>query len=203
MKNNLLPKVPIYIDGMIWDINAIHTAYPDFLNTQVRKDIFQNKNPFISEIFQRVGSPAERKKVIEGNSCVVLATSGMLVGGASVEYLRHFASNNKNKICFVCYQGAGSLGRQVQDGIRQVKMNVEGNEELIDVNMDVITIDGLSAHAGRNELLEYANRTQPRSNKIILNHGEQSRCLDLASSIYKLHHIETNVPKNLETIRLR
>ncbi|HJX50588.1 MAG TPA: MBL fold metallo-hydrolase RNA specificity domain-containing protein, partial [Candidatus Nanoarchaeia archaeon] len=48
-----------------------------------------------------------------------------------------------------------------------------------------------------------ANRTQPRANKIIINHGEQSKCLDLASSIYKLHHIETNVPKNLETIRLR
>ncbi len=203
MRENKMPKVPIYIDGMIWDINAIHTAYPDFLSSQVKRDIFQNKNPFISEVFQRVGSPAERKKVIEGKPCVVLATSGMLVGGASVEYLRHFASNRKNKICFVCYQGAGSLGRQVQDGIRQVRMNVEGNEELIDVNLEIVTIAGLSAHAGRNELLEYANRTQPRANKIILNHGEQSKCLDLASSIYKLHHIETNVPRNLETLRLR
>ncbi|MAG01950.1 beta-CASP ribonuclease aCPSF1, partial [Candidatus Pacearchaeota archaeon] len=76
-------------------------------------------------------------------------------------------------------------------------------EERIDVNFDVVTIDGLSAHAGRNELIDYSNRTQPRANKIILNHGEQSRCLDLASSIYKLHHIETNVPKNLETVRLK
>jgi len=188
---------------MIWDINGIHTAYPDFLNNQVRRDIFQNKNPFISEVFKRVGSAVERKEVIEGGPCVVLATSGMLVGGASVEYFRHFASNNKNKICFVCYQGAGSLGKQVQEGAKKTTMSIEGKEEIIDINFDVVTIDGLSAHAGRNELLEFANRSQPKSNKIILNHGEQSRCLDLASSIYKLHHIETNVPKNLETIRLR
>ena len=127
----------------------------------------------------------------------------MLVGGASVEYLRHFASNKKNKICFVCYQGAGSLGKQIQDGIKQVQMNVEGNDEIIEVNLDVVTVEGFSAHAGRNELLDYANRTQPKANKIIINHGEQSRCLDLASSIYKLHHIETCVPRNLETIRLR
>ena len=106
-------------------------------------------------------------------------------------------------MCFVCYQGSGSLGRQVQDGVKQVQMSVDGKDEIIEVNMDVITIDGLSAHAGRNELLEYANRTQPRANKIIINHGEQSRCLDLATSIYKLHHIETNVPRNLETLRLR
>ena len=127
----------------------------------------------------------------------------MLVGGASVEYFRHFAINPENKLCFVCYQGAGSLGKQVQDGAKIVKMNIEGKEEIIHVNFDVTTIDGLSAHAGRNELLNFANQSQPRASKIILNHGEQSRCLDLASSIYKLHHIETNVPKNMETIRLK
>ncbi len=203
MEKNLLPKVPIYIDGMIWDINGIHTAYPDFLNSNIRNQIFKDDNPFVSPIFKRVGSPSERKEVIEGKPCVVLATSGMLVGGASVEYFRHFASNKNNKICFVCYQGVGSLGRQVQEGIKQVKMNIEGKEESIEVNLQIISITGLTAHAGRNELLEFVNRCQPRPNKIIINHGEQSKCLDLASSIYKLHHIETNVPRNLETIRLR
>jgi len=203
MRNNLLPKVPIYIDGMIWDINGIHTAYPDFLNANVRNEVFKDNNPFVSDIFKRVGSSTERKEVIEGGPCVVLATSGMLVGGASVEYLRHFAPIKKNKICFVCYQGQGSLGRQVQEGVKTIQMSVEGKEEMININMDVTTIVGFTAHAGRNELLEFANRTQPRANKIIINHGEQGKCLDLASSIYKLHHIETNVPRNLETIRLR
>ena len=203
MRENKIPKVPIYIDGMIWDINGIHTAYPDFLNSNVRREVFANNNPFVSDVFNRVGSAQERKQVVEGGPCIVLATSGMLQGGASVEYFRHFATNKDNKICFVCYQGQGSLGRLIQDGVKQIKMNVEGNEENIEVNLEVITIDGLSAHAGRNELLEYANRTQPKANKIIIVHGEQSKCLDLASSIYKLHHIETNVPRNLETIRLR
>jgi hypothetical protein len=203
MHQGLLPKIPIYVDGMIWDINGIHTAYPDFLNTNIRRDVFQDNNPFVSDIFQRVGSSQERKQVIEGGACIVLATSGMLQGGASVEYFRHFAQSKNNKICFVCYQGTGSLGRQIQDGIKTITMNVEGNDENIEVNMDVITIDGLSAHAGRKELLDFINRVQPKPNRIIINHGEQSRCLDLASSLYKLHHIETNVPRNLETIRLR
>jgi len=203
MKKGKMPKFPIYIDGMIWDINGIHTAYPDFLNSQVRNEVFQDKNPFVSEVFQRVGSASERKQVVEGGPCVVLATSGMLVGGASVEYFRHFASNPNNLLCFVCYQGPGSLGRQVQEGVKKVQMSIEGKEEFIDVNFKVITITGLTAHAGRNELLEFTNRTQPRANRIIIQHGEQSKCLDLASSIYKLHHIETNVPINLETIRLR
>lgn len=203
MATGRIKKVPIYIDGMIWDINAIHTAYPDFLGSKVRIDIFQDKNPFVSELFSRVGSPQERKNVIEGGPCIVLATSGMLVGGASVEYLREFASNKNNSIIFVCYQGAGSLGRQIQEGAKETKMIVDGREEIIKVELEVNTITGFSAHAGRNELLSFFNNIRPKPKRIIIEHGEVSKCLDLASALYKLNHVETNVPRILETIRLR
>ncbi len=203
MKTNKLPKVPIYIDGMIWDINAIHTAYPDFLSTKVRSQIFQDQNPFVSEIFSRVSSPQERKNVIEAGPCVVLATSGMLVGGASVEYFKEFAVNEKNAIVFVCYQGVGSLGRQVQDGIKDTKMIVDGKEELIKINLSVNTITGLTAHSGRNEIMGFFNNMRPKPKRVIINHGEVSKCLDLASAIYKLNRVETNVPRTLETLRLR
>lgn len=203
MSSGALKPVPIYIDGMIWDINAIHTAYPDFLSNKVRSDVFQDKNPFVSEYFSRVGSPQERKNVIEGGPCIVLATSGMLVGGASVEYFREFASNKDNCIIFVCYQGMGSLGRQVQDGIKETRMLVENREEIIKVEMEVETITGFSAHAGRNELLSFFNNMRPKTKRIIINHGEVSKSLDLASALYKLNRIETNVPRVLETLRLR
>jgi predicted metal-dependent RNase len=203
MKTGKLKKVPIYIDGMIWDINAIHTAYPDFLSNKVRAQIFQDKNPFVSDIFSRVGSPQERKKVVEGGPCIVLATSGMLVGGASVEYLREFASNEKNSIIFVCYQAVGSLGRQVQEGVKQTKMIVDGKEELVKINLEVHTASGFSAHSGRNEIVSMFNNMRPKPKRVIVNHGEVSKSLDLASAIYKLNRVETNVPRNLETMRLR
>ncbi|MDP3991976.1 MAG: MBL fold metallo-hydrolase RNA specificity domain-containing protein, partial [Nanoarchaeota archaeon] len=203
IKEGKMKNIPVYIDGMIWDINAIHTAYPDFLSNKVRALIFQDKNPFASEIFSRVGSPQERRKVIEGGPCVVLATSGMLVGGASVEYFREFAGNEKNSICFVCYQGVGSLGRQVQEGITETRMTVEGHEENVKINMEVNTIAGLSAHAGRNEIISFFNNMRPKPKRIMINHGEVSKCLDLASALYKLNRVETNVPRVLETMRLR
>jgi hypothetical protein len=188
---------------MIWDINGIHTAYPDFLNTNVRSDIFQDNNPFVSDVFKRVGSPTERREVIEGGPCVVLATSGMLVGGASVEYFRNFASNPKNSLVFVCYQGAGSLGRQVQEGLKETKMIVDGTEDRVEINFEVTTIEGFTAHAGRNEIIGFFNNMRPKPKRIIVNHGEQSKSLDLASAIYKLQRIETNVPRALETLRLK
>jgi len=203
IKQGKLKDIPIYIDGMIWDINAIHTAYPDFLGGNVKNQIFQDKNPFLFDKFSRVGSPQERKKVIEGGPCVVLATSGMLVGGASVEYFREFAGNKNNAIIFVCYQGVGSLGREVQDGAKQTKMVVDGKEEVVDINLQVNTISGLTAHAGRGELLNFFNHIKPKPKRIIVNHGEVSKCLDLASALYKLQRVETNVPRPLETLRLR
>ena len=203
MATGKIPKVPIYIDGMIWDINAIHTAYPDFLSSKVRNDVFQDRNPFMSEFFARVGSAQERKSVIEGGPCIVLATSGMLVGGASVEYFREFASNPNNAVLFVCYQGVGSLGRQVQEGVKETKMMVDGKEEVIKVELQVETITGFSAHAGRNELISFFNNMRPKPKRVIVNHGEVSKSLDLASAIYKLNKVETNVPRNLETLRLR
>lgn len=199
-----MEKIPVYIDGMIWDINAIHTAYPDFLSSKLKSLTFQDKNPFTSDIFSRVGSPQERKKVVEGGPCVVLATSGMLTGGASVEYLREFAESDKNSLIFVCYQGAGSLGRQIQEGLRETKMVVDGKEEFVKINLEVHnTVYGLTAHAGRNELMSFFSRISPKPKRIIINHGEVSKSLDLASSLYKLHRTETNVPRILETLKLR
>jgi len=204
MNTGRIPKVPIYVDGMIWDINAIHTAYPDFLSRGTKTEIFQDRNPFMSEIFKQVGSAQERKLVLEGGPCIALATSGMLVGGASLEYLREFADNEKNGIAFVCYQPSGGLGRQLQEGsISEAKFEVNGKQETIQIKLEVRTIDGFSGHSYRNELMAFISNLNPKPKRVIINHGEISKSLDLGSSIYKTYKIETLIPKNLETIRLR
>ena len=198
-----LPQIPVYVDGMIWDINGIHTAYPDFLSASVRNQVFQDNNPFLSDIFKRIGSAEERKKVIEGGPCIIIATSGMLVGGASVEYFRHLADNPNNLIVFGCYQASGSLGREVKEGAKEISLGGDYGSEKVKVNLRVETMYGLSAHSGRNELLQFISRMIPRPKKIIINHGEISKSLDLASTLYRSNKIETIVPKNLETIRLK
>ena len=204
VRNGELPKIPMYIDGMIWDMNAIHTAYPDFLSSKVKSVIFQDNNPFLSDIFKRVGSPTERKEVIEGGPCIVIATSGMLQGGASVEYLKHFADNPTNLMILSCYQGPGSIGRRIQEGEKLIPLGEYGHgNEVLKVNLRVEILTGLSTHAGRNEIIAFFNNMRPRPKRIIINHGEVSKSLDLASALYKLQRVETNVPRNLETLRLR
>jgi len=203
IRNNKLDKIPVFIDGMVWDVTAIHTAYPEFLNNNIRKLIFhKDQNPFLSDIFKRVGSQKERTQVLEETgSCIILATSGMLVGGPSVQYLKDLADNPKNSLVFVCYQGEGSLGRRIQRGEKE--MSIDSNKEITQIKMEVNTIEGFTGHSGRKQLLNFVYRCDPKPKKVIVNHGESSRCLDLASSIHKLNRVETAAPRNLEALRIK
>jgi uncharacterized protein len=206
MKERRIPKVPVIIDGMVWDVTAIHTTYPEFLNRTLKKLIFhKDTNPFLAAEFKRIGSQKERMTVIEeGGPCIIMATSGMLVGGPSVEYLRHLGDNPKNSLVFVCYQGAGSLGRRIQRGEREIIMSANGtNQEMLNVKLEVHTISGLTGHSGRNELINFIQRCNPRPNKVIMNHGENSKVLNLTSSLHKRFRVETIAPRNLEAVRLK
>jgi len=205
IRKKTIPEIPVFVQGMVWDVTAIHTAYPDFLNNQVKKAIFHHdSNPFLSPIFKQVGSVKERQQVIEETgSCIILATSGMLQGGASVEYFKELADNPRNSIVFVSYQGEGSLGKRVQAGEKNFIMESNGKRENVEVKIEVHSIEGLSGHSSRNELTRFVYNLDPRPKKIIVVHGESSRCLDLASTLHKQNKIETAAPKNLEVVRIR
>jgi len=203
VKRNELEEIPVYIDGMVWDVTAIHTAYPEFLNATIRKSIFhKDQNPFLSPIFHRVGSKKERTQIIEGGPCVILATSGMLVGGPSVEYLRELADNPKNSLVFTCYQGEGSLGKRIREGERELIFKEGQKTEMAELKMEVHKVE-ITNHSDRAELMKFVHACSPKPKKVIINHGENSRCLDLASSIHKQARVETSAPRNLESVRLR
>jgi predicted metal-dependent RNase len=204
VREGLIQPVPIYVQGMVWDITAIHTAYPDYLNRDLRKSIFhKDQNPFMSEIFKKVGSRKEQEQIMEGGPCLILATSGMLNGGASLEYFKQMADNPKNTIVFVSYVGEGTIGRKVQNGDKTIMLLGAQKPETIYVNLEVAIISDLTGHAGRNELLRFVHQLSPKPKRVIVNHGEASKCLELASSLHKINSIETYAPRNLETIRLR
>jgi len=201
-KKNL--KVPVFIDGMVWDITAIHNMYPGFLNSDVRKRIFyEGKDPFLSPIFKQVGSAKERQAVLDGGPCVILATSGMLVGGPSVTYLSELAQSKKNSIIFVSYQGEGSLGNKIQRGEKRLTIETNRGNKLVELAMDVNTIAGLSGHSDKNELISYVHLMKPTPRRIITMHGEKSKCLNLASTLHKTFNVETSAPRLLDAYRLR
>ena len=204
IREGKLPQIPVFVQGMVWDVTAIHTAYPDFFNNKVKQAIFhKNENPFLSKIFKHVGSQKEMKQVMEETGpCIVMATSGMMTGGASVEYFKNLGENPKNSLVLTSYQGEGSLGRRLQHGEKEI-MFMEGSKQMpVKVKMDIYSIHGFTGHSDRNQLMNFVGRATPRPKKLIVVHGEIGKVLDFASSAHKAYRMETTAPKNLETIRL-
>lgn len=205
MRRGLIDQVPVYIDGLISEATAIHTTHPEYLSRDLREMIFhQGMNPFLSEFFVQVDNTSIRQDIIEGDPCIIMATSGMLNGGPSVEYFRHLAPNPNNLLVFVSYQVEGTLGRRIQKGWREIPMKVNHNRtEAVHVKMGILTNEGFSGHSSRQQIINYIRKVEPKPERIITCHGENSKCTGLASSIHKLLRIETRAPQNLETIRLK
>jgi KH/beta-lactamase-domain protein len=88
--NGKAPK--IYLDGMVWEVTAIHAAYPEWLSKEIKEKILQGENPFLEDFVERVSlSEVSRKDLIEREPGVIIATSGMLTGGPALEYFKYMA----------------------------------------------------------------------------------------------------------------
>lgn len=204
-RKGVLDNLKVYLDGMIWEATAIHTAYPEYLSQDLRELIFKaDENPFLSDMFVKVSGPDQRAKVIEEESGIIISTAGMMAGGPVLEYFKHLAPDPRNTLVFVGYQSEGSLGRRIQKGWREVPLRGEkGRVEEAKVNMEIKTIEGFSGHSDRPQLLNYVRRISPKPQRAVTIHGEENNCIELASALHRLFRVETRVMSNLETIRLR
>ncbi|MHA1238815.1 MAG: beta-CASP ribonuclease aCPSF1 [Candidatus Odinarchaeia archaeon] len=83
IRRGVIKEIPIFIDGMISEATAIHTTHPEYLAKDLREKIFHyGHNPFTADYFVQVDNMSERTDIVEGDPCVIMATSGML----SIDY---------------------------------------------------------------------------------------------------------------------
>ena len=204
MRRGYLVEAPVFIEGMISEATAIHTAYPEYLSREVRNAILnQGENPFESEYFTVVEHPSAREEIIEGPPSIIVATSGMLEGGPIIEYFQQLAPDKRNSIIFVSYQIEGTLGRRVQKGIPEVSIiNSEGKIKVINCKLEVHTVEGFSGHSDRRQIISYLRKLSKPEN-IIVCHGEKSKCSSLANYLAKKYKVNAIAPEVLETIRLK
>ncbi|MEM2260349.1 MAG: beta-CASP ribonuclease aCPSF1 [Candidatus Methanomethylicaceae archaeon] len=204
IKNGTLPQIPIYIEGMLQEVTAIHTAYPENLARDLKNRIFhKGENPFLSEHFISVDDKSARPEIAEGGPCIIMATSGMLTGGPALEYFKLLAPDSKNTLIFVNYQIEGTLGRSILKGAKEVTlMDSTGKLQIIEVKMNIKALDGFSGHSDRKQLLRFVNNISPKPRQIILVHGEESKCVNMADTIRRLFGVEAIAPRVGDRIRL-
>jgi len=102
--------------------------------------------------------------------CIIIAGAGMCNGGRILQHFKHRLWNERNSLVFVGYQVQGTLGRKLVDGAK--KINIYGEDVI--VKAKVHTINGFSAHADQNGLIEWMDKFT-KLDKIFLIHGERDK----------------------------
>ncbi|WP_302081754.1 beta-CASP ribonuclease aCPSF1 [Salinibaculum rarum] len=205
MRTGDIPEMPVYLDGMIREATAIHTAYPDYLRESLRERIlYEDDNPFLADQFEQVdGGEEMRRDIADGDQSIVLTTSGMIEGGPVMSWLRLLGGDADNELVFVGYQADGTLGRQIQRGQDEITMTdtKDGRAERVSLQMGVETVDGFSGHADRQGLENFVRTMNPRPEQILCVHGDEASTDQLSSALYQEMNMRTFAPKNLETFR--
>jgi hypothetical protein len=107
---------------------------------------------------------------------------------------------------FVGYQAQGTLGRRIQNGWDEIPINDRGGggrSNTLTLKLDVETVDGFSGHADRQGLMNFVRTMNPRPEKVLCVHGDESSTQDLSSALYHEFNMRTFAPKNLETFRFK
>ncbi len=191
----------VYLDGMILETTAFHTAYPEYLKRSIQRRILSDESPFESPIFEPV--KRDRKEIVEGDPAIILAPSGMLTGGPSNEYLKLMAEDQRNSLFFVGYQAPTSVGRKIQSGEKEIPYtDDEGRLRSLKINMQHETIEGFSGHSDRRQLIAFVRDMNQRFRHIFTMHGEPQKCDDLARTLGHIFHTEARAPMNLDGIRI-
>ncbi len=192
INSGLLPKVPIYVDGMINKAMRIHRHNVIYCRKELQMRILMSDyDPFKSSNFIPIESKAQRVKIVgQDESCIIVTTSGMLTGGPVIYYLQRLAGNSANKVILVGYQAEGTPGRALQDGAKKLRLDK--------YNVTIgLTVESqhLSAHADRPQLERMIKSVNGLKNLFIM-HGEKSKSEELRADMSG--KFKAIVPKNQE-----
>ena len=176
MENRMIPKFPVYIDGLVNQICSLYVRHAfvagkSFRNMAINKQM-QNKSGqvFYSKFIRPVRIGGRESVLKDTTPKCIIASSGMLNGGASVEYAKALASGAKNAIFFSGYQDAESPGRRLQELQEGDELTFADND-VVEVNCQVKRFY-LSAHSDRSQLIKMIRQASPKA--LALVHGEET-----------------------------
>lgn len=167
-----IPSVPIYIDSPLTiAITEIYKLHPESLDREIRQRMRSKNDPFAPPGLRYISEIEDSKRLqASGEPCIIIAGSGMCEAGRIVHHLSRGLSSPKNSVVIVGFQAEHTLGRRLLE--RRTKVKVLGLER--DVFASIHSLGGLSAHADREDLLEFVKAIRRRGalRTTVLVHGE-------------------------------
>ena len=185
---------PVYVDSPLANEATAVFLQCDVrcLDEAARAVMAQGINPIAFEGLETIVT-ADESKALNGNKTpkVIISASGMCDAGRVRHHLKYKLWREASAVLFVGYQSAGTLGRQLQDGAKTVKLF--GDE--IAVHCEIATLQGVSGHADRDGLLRWVSGFQPTPRQIFVNHGDDEQSTAFARTLRERYEgVSVDVP---------
>lgn len=182
IQNQEIPAVPVYVDGMVRDINSMYTRNPTYLKNALGKRILKGNEPFYTKEIQPVAPNHKREELMSGSDPVIfLSSSGMLTGGPSTQYAARLAASEDACIIITGYQDEESPGRQLLNAIEHPEDAVLTlNGTAVPVKCRICQV-GLSAHGDKSEIMSLLERISARH--VFLVHGNREVIQELGNEL--------------------
>ena len=176
-----LDKIFVYIDSpMATTATEIFRRNAQVFDEATREYILKGDNPLEFKNLKFTRSSKESQDLnFNKEPKIIISASGMCEAGRIRHHLKHNLWNPKNSIVFVGYQGQGTLGRSLVEGIKMVTLF--GEE--IQVNAEIHNLEGFSGHADQNGLFAWLAHFEQKPKQIFLVHGEEESKKDFAKLV--------------------
>jgi metallo-beta-lactamase family protein len=197
-----LPRdMPVYLDSpLAIKATDIFRRYSAYLDEETQNLLKNGQDPLRLPNLKMSLSTEESIRINETREpAIVISASGMCNAGRIKHHLRHNLWRPGASVVFVGFQAQGTPGRKIVDGTKKIRIN---NEEIA-VAAKIFTINGFSAHAGQDQLLEWLQDFQSKAMQVFLIHGEFSAQEHLASLIREKFGLSVKIPEYLEEIVLK
>ncbi|MDD5923466.1 MAG: MBL fold metallo-hydrolase [Clostridia bacterium] len=183
----------VYIDSplAIEATNIFLNCNTAYFDDETRDLIDRGINPLTFPGL-KVAVSSDESKLINSDlePKVIISASGMCEAGRIRHHLKHNLWREECLILFVGYQAAGTLGRNLFDGVPAVKLF--GEE--IAVNAEIAFLDGISGHADKNGLLKFINSFEKKPDVVFVNHGEDSVCTEFTKCLHDEYGYNSYAP---------
>jgi metallo-beta-lactamase family protein len=200
MLGGRIPQLKVFVDSpMAVSITGVFEHHSELFDEETQKLLRQKKSPFDFPGLNLAGTVDESKAINHvAGGVIIIAGSGMCTGGRIKHHLVNNISREENTILFVGYQAAGTLGRQIVDGAKMVRIL----GQYYPVRARVLQLNGFSAHADRDELVRWLSSLSKPPRCIFVTHGELNASQYLASLIRSSRSWEAIVPSYQDRIFL-
>ncbi|MFH1902863.1 MAG: MBL fold metallo-hydrolase, partial [Candidatus Omnitrophota bacterium] len=200
LRTNQIKPVPVFIDSpMAINITDVFRKFTGYLDAETKALIEKGESPFNFPQL-KISRTTEESKTINSTkgTSIILAGSGMCTGGRVKYHIRENITRPESAILFVGYQAQGTLGREITEGAKKIRIF----NETYPVRARIENVGGFSAHADQKELLRWVSGFEKPPEKIFVIHGEKETAVKFADTLRRNIKSDVVIPKYLQEVIL-